>query len=136
MATAAKYKIYNGSSWDELTFTPSSHTHSQYLTSSSSVSEANLAWGGKNFSGGYGCIDAAMVPALGANRLAFMPAAGVTVEYSTNGGSTWSTYSVSDETKINLFNGNGTSLSIGASSATKIDKSKYMLRVTIETSTA
>lgn len=31
MATAAKYKVYNGSAWVELTFTPSSHTHSEYL---------------------------------------------------------------------------------------------------------
>ena len=101
-----------------------------------SLYEANLNWGGKNFEASYGCIDAAMISALGANRLAFMPAAGVTVEYSTNGGSTWSTYSASDEAKINLFNGNGTALYIGSSSATKIDKSKYMVRITIETSTA
>ena len=31
MATAAKYKVYNGSAWVELTFTPSSHTHSDYI---------------------------------------------------------------------------------------------------------
>lgn len=31
MAKAAKYKVYNGSAWVELTFTPSSHTHSEYL---------------------------------------------------------------------------------------------------------
>ena len=47
-----------------------------------SVKEAYLDWGGKNFSGYYGCIDAAMVPELGANRLAFMPASAVVVEYS------------------------------------------------------
>ena len=101
-----------------------------------SVKEAYLSWGGKNFSGAYGPIDAAMVPDLGANRLAFMPAAGVEVQYSRNGGSTWSTYSTTDVNKINLFNGNGAGHSIGASSETGIDKSKYQLRITITTDTA
>lgn len=102
-----------------------------------SVKESYLDWGGKNFSGSYGPIDAAMVPELGANRLAFMPANGVEVQYSTDGGSTWSTYSTSDTNKINLFNGNSsTTLYIGASSATGIDKSKYQLRVIITTDTA
>lgn len=100
------------------------------------IKEAYLTWGGQNFSGSYGPIDAALIPQLGANRFAFMPAESVTVEYSTNGGSTWSTYSVNDINKINLFNGNGTTLYIGGSSATKIDKSNYMLRITIATSAA
>lgn len=101
-----------------------------------SVKEAYLSWGGKNFSGAYGPIDAAMVPDLGANRLAFMPAAGVEVQYSRDGGSTWSTYSTSDANKINLFNGNGAGHFIGADSATGIDKSNYQLRITITTNTA
>lgn len=101
-----------------------------------SVKEAYLSWGGKNFSGAYGPIDAAMVPDLGANRLAFMPAAGVEVQYSRDGGSTWSTYSTSEADKINLFNGNGSGHIIGASTATGIDKSKYQLRITITTNTA
>ena len=101
-----------------------------------SVKEAYLSWGGKNITGGYSPVDAAMVPVLGANRLAFMPAAGVEVQYSTNGGSTWSTYSTTDANKINLFNGNGAGHYIGASSATGIDKSNYQLRITITTNTA
>ena len=77
-----------------------------------------------------------MVPELGANRLAFIPASAIVLEYSRDSGSTWSTYSLSDESKINLFNGNGTGVYIGASSATGINKSSYMARVTINTSTA
>lgn len=50
--------------------------------------EAFLTWGGKNFASSYGPIDAAMVPALGANRLAFVPAAGIKVEYSRDNGTT------------------------------------------------
>lgn len=101
-----------------------------------SVYEAYLSWGGRNFSGAYGPIDAAMVPDLGANRLAFMPAAGIEVQYSRDGGSTWSTYSTSNANKINLFNGNRAGHSIGANSATGIDKSNYQLRITITTNTA
>lgn len=100
------------------------------------VKEAYLEWGGRNFSGSFGPIDAAMVPHLGANRLAFMPAAGVAFEYSRDGGSTWTAYSTSDTNKINFFNGNGASHFIGADTATKKDKAKYMFRVTITASTA
>lgn len=101
-----------------------------------SFPESYLSWGGKNFSGGYGPIDAAIIPNLGANRLAFMPASGVEIQYSTNNGSTWLTYSTSDYNKINLFNGNGSNYIIGASSATGIDKSQYQLRIIITTNIA
>lgn len=104
--------------------------------SGDSFPEAYLSWGGRNSVGSFAPIDAAMIPALGANRLAFMPANGITVEYSQDGGTTWTAYSTNDEAKINLFNGNSATYYIGGSSATKIDKSKYMLRITIETSTA
>lgn len=51
--------------------------------------EANLKWGGKNFANDYGPIDAAMISELGANRFAFLNPAGVTLEYSKDGGNTW-----------------------------------------------
>lgn len=50
--------------------------------------EAYLEWGGKNFNASYGCLDAAMVPELGANRLMFAKAAGITIEYSRDNGAT------------------------------------------------
>jgi len=100
------------------------------------VKEAYLVWGGRDFTDGFGPIDAAMVPHLGANRLAFMPAAGVAFEYSRDGGSTWTAYNTSDANKINFFNGNGAVHVIGADGTTKTDKSKYMFRVTITASTA
>lgn len=101
-----------------------------------STYEAYLLWGGKNFNGSYGPIDAAMVPQLGANRLAFMPTAGVEVQYSIDGGSTWNNYPTSDADKINLFNGNTSSYRIGASADTKIDKSNYQLRIIITSNIA
>lgn len=76
------------------------------------VREANIAWGGGNFFGSFGPIDAAMVADLGANRMAFAKAAGVTIEYSTDGGSTWTDYGASDSVKLGLTS-TGTNLYLG-----------------------
>lgn len=98
------------------------------------VKEAYLSWGGKNFAGSCGPLDSAMIPQLGANRLAFVPAAGITLEYSTDGGSTWSTRSDSS-LAAGLF-GNGVtngSFYIGNNSSSGIDKSNYQCRVTVRT---
>ena len=98
-----------------------------------SLKEAYLDWGGRNLTGQYSALDAALVPVLGANRLAFMPAAGVTIEYSRDGGSTWTNYGASDQMKVQLFDGEGTSLRLGGdSSQTGVDKSNYQVRVTID----
>ena len=115
-------------------YATSGHTHS--FSQITSRGEAFLDWGGKNFSGSYGPIDAAMVPELGANRLAFMPANAVTIEYSRDGGSTWTDYGPTDSQKINLFNGLGSSFTIGkaTSGAGNIATNKYQLRVNIYTS--
>ena len=50
--------------------------------------EAFLTWGGQNFTASYGPIDAAMIPELGANRLAFLNPSTTAIEYSKNGGNT------------------------------------------------
>ena len=71
--------------------------------------EAYLEWGGKNFSGNYGVADAAMVDELGAPRTMFAKAAGIVVEYSRDGGSTWIDYEATDAQKTALFS-NGTAL--------------------------
>lgn len=98
-----------------------------------SVKEAYLTWGGKHHTGSYAPIDAAMIPQLGANRLAFTPASCITLEYSTDGGSTWTNLD-DDSLKSNLFTpGAVATFLIGNSSQTGIDKSKYMCRVTITT---
>ena len=77
-----------------------------------------------------------MVPELGANRLAFMPANAVTIEYSRDGGSTWTDYGPNDSQKINLFNGLGSSFTIGKATSGEgnIATNKYQLRVNIYTS--
>ena len=78
-----------------------------------------------------------MVPELGANRFAFMPANAVTIEYSRDGGATWTDYGAADYQKIGLFNGIGSGFTIGEarSRAANIASNKYQLRVNIYTDT-
>ena len=102
------------------------------------ASEAKLQWGGQNFSGSFGPIDAAMVDPLGANRLFGIKASAITVEYSRDTGTTWTDYGATDAAKRALFV-NGTSLLIGKADSTNkatANGTKYMLRVTIDTGTA
>ena len=99
-----------------------------------STPEAFLTWGGQNFTGEYGPIDAAMIPDLGANRLAFFPKSKVVLEYSTNSGSSWTTLD-NDTIKAGLFS-TGSAFHIGNSSTSGIDKTAHMCRITITTTSA
>lgn len=96
--------------------------------------EANLEWGGKNFSSSYGCIDAAMVPELGANRLAFIRASAITIEYSRDSGSTWTNAGISDSDKVNLFDGVGTTaIFVGNATSSSPATAQYQTRITLNT---
>lgn len=98
-----------------------------------SVKEANIQWGGKNFAGSFGAIDAAMVADLGANRMAFAKAAGVTIEYSTNGGSTWTDYGASEAIKLGLTS-TGAGLYLGKHNTNGTGTANDRLRITFDTS--
>lgn len=100
------------------------------------VKESYLSWGGKDFSGSYGCIDAAMIPDLGSNRLMFVIASAITVEYSRDGGATWLDYGASDTSKMGLFS-TGSGFTVGKSNNTT-DKpnANCQLRVTLNTGVA
>lgn len=94
--------------------------------------EANLKWGGGNFAGSFGPIDAAMVPELGANRFAFGDPKGITIEYSNDGGSTWRDYGATDLQKLRLTStGDGFVIGKTKSSTPAND----MLRITFDTTT-
>ena len=102
------------------------------------LDEANLTWGGKNFSASYGCIDAALMDELGANRFQFIKADAITVEYSRDGGSTWIDYGASDVQKQQIF-AQGGSLIIGKADSTHKATEHpglYQLRITIDTGVA
>ena len=96
-----------------------------------SIKESYLTWGGRNFNGDYGCIDAAMVSDLGANRLMFGKAAGITIQYSTDGGNNWTDYGASDSEKVGLFS-SGCGFNIGKATKDTIT-ANCMLRVIINT---
>lgn len=94
--------------------------------------ESFLSWGGQNFSGSYGPIDACMVPDLGANRFAFIPASAWKIEYSRDSGATWTDYGASDGQKLALTS-EGMGLSIGKADSSHKATSAYMLRLTLTT---
>jgi len=127
-------------------YAAASHTHDDRYYTESEINtkivnmnkEAFLTWGGQNFAGSYGPIDAAMVPELGANRLAFIKGSSVTIEYSRDGGSTWTDYGAGANANATLF-GNGGSFLIGKADSTNkatANTNKYQLRVTIDTGAA
>lgn len=132
-----KTALTNGSVTKVGTATVGSSTNPIYLnagtpTAVSSIPEASLSWGGQNFSGSYGPIDAAMVPALGACRTMFAKAAGIVVEYSTDGGSTWTDYGATDAQKVGLFS-IGQAFYTGKNTTNGGGSTNNMLRVTLRT---
>lgn len=95
--------------------------------------EAFLSWGGQNFVGSYGPIDSAMIPDLGANRLAFMKPAGISVEYSRDSGTTWQDYGATDAQKLGLTS-TGANFIIGKADSSNKATERYMLRISLHTS--
>ena len=85
--------------------------------SGAEVADGNVVWGGKNREDSFGPIDAAMIPTLGANRFAFIPAEAIEVEYSRDGGITWLDYEATDGQKTSCFSGGAvqSSFAIGKS---------------------
>lgn len=109
-----------------------SGTHNHTLTG---YPEAYLTWGGKDFSASYAPIDAAMIDTLGANRFAFLKAAGITIEYSINGGSSWSDYGATDVQKTGVFS-SGYYCYLGKHTTIGSCTTNDQLRITIATGAA
>ena len=103
-------------------------------TAITSIDEALIAYGTTSANkGSLSAFDMAVSDIHSANRLAFGHASGVTIEYSTNGGTTWADYGASDSMKVGLISGIDTSLVIGkktGQSATTQDQ----LRITLKSS--
>ena len=137
---ATTAQLTNGSVTKLGTATVGSSTMPIYLNAGtpaaiSSFPEAYLSWGGKNFSAAYGPIDAAMVSELGACRTMFAKAAGIVVEYSTDGGSTWLDYGLTDSQKVGLFS-SGQTVNTGKNTTAGGASPNNMLRVSLRTSAA
>ena len=103
--TLSGYGVTNYINLDKaVSSTTTSLNNSGYVTVHvNELYEAYLRWGGKNSSGDFSALDAALVPDLGANRFAFLSPSAVTIEYSRDGGTTWTDYGASDATKSRLF---------------------------------
>ena len=100
------------------------HTHN-----TSSISGGNV-----NYAGGAGPIEAAHIDVLRANRLAFLPASGVKVEYSVDGGATWVDYGATDTQKASLFAmrmGSAVPFYTGKHTKKEECKTKDQLRITV-----
>lgn len=78
-----------------------------------SVSASYLSWGGRSIAGAISPIDAALSYMHSANRLQFAKPEGITIEYSTNSGSTWTDYGASNSEKIALVSGLYANLYLG-----------------------
>lgn len=99
------------------------------------VRESDIDWGTKNLgAGGYSVGDVYFNDFLKANRFAGLKAEGITIEYSTDAGSTWNEYSATDKAKRDLFSYNGGFYIAGSSSGTVTANSQ--LRITIDTGKA
>lgn len=74
-------------------------------TARTTVKEAYLKWGGKNLADAISPIDAAASDLHSANRFQFAKPEGITIEYSTDGGTTWYDYESDDASKVKLVSG-------------------------------
>lgn len=103
-----------------------------------SVKDEYISWGGPNKESSYGCIDAALVGHLRANRLACIAGSAITVEYSRDAGSTWTDYGLTNAQKGAIFT-QGSGVVIGKADSTNkatANGNKYQLRITINVATA
>ena len=98
---------------------------------SNTMYEANLRWGGRNIKAGFSPIDAGMMSELSTNVMAFPNPAGISIEYSRDGGVTWLDYGASDEQKVTLFT-TSTDLYCGKSDPDGLKATVgFQLRITI-----
>lgn len=125
-STASKFKIGDGST--TVVNLPFAGGGSQAATGSatmpiywdgtqyktiSSFPEKYLSWGGRNIVGDISPVDAAMSYMHSANRLQFAKPAGITIEYSNDGGSTWTDYGATNSEKIAFVSGMNTTFFYG-----------------------
>ena len=103
------------------------------------VKDSYVTWGGKALTNvtpdDMGCVDE-----FGHNKLAFLPASCIKAEYTTNGGTTWIDYGLTDAQKIGLVTTMGPSITIGKGTVsakngtlTNENCGNYKARVTIST---
>lgn len=81
-----------------------------------SMREAYMNWGGKARTGGITPTDAGCSDIHSANKFQFAKPAGITIQYSRDGGATWTNYDTTDQAKIQLVSNIGSAYYIGGRS--------------------
>lgn len=97
------------------------------------VPDTDLTWNGVATNNSVSPLTMAMDSEFGANRLAYFPSSRIKVEYSTNGGSTWTeltTGNYSEANKTKLVTTTSPNMQLGNGSTT--DYSKNRLRITFD----
>ena len=104
------------------------------------VKDAYISWGGKSLSANISPDDMGCIDEFGHNKLAFLPASCITVEYTTDGGTTWSDYGLTDTQKIQMVTNYDVQMTIGKGTAsakegtmTNANCGNYKVRVKIST---
>ena len=97
-----------------------------------SMKEAYLNWGGQARSGSISPVDAGCSDIHSANKFQFALPAGITIQYSRDGGNTWTDYGATDEQKVKLVSNIGNTFYIGgrSSNTTINDKLRIILNAT------
>lgn len=100
-------------------------------TFTSGLLEGYLGWGGQTKTGNnLSPTDAGLCSLMATNRAEFCKPAGITIEYSTNGGSTWTDYGASDTSKQSLLSALGYNTYIGNKTSTQATVNDQ-LRITV-----
>ena len=136
LTTARNIYLSGGASSSQPTFDGSSNVN----IAVSSLSGSHLVWGTTGINGNISPLEAACCDEFGHNKLAFLPAGCIDVEYTTDGGATWEDYGLTDSQKVALVSTTGPNISIGKGIA-RADKGtltnencgNYQCRVTIGT---
>lgn len=114
MADISKIKTPNGTTYDI------------------SVSRNKVGKAGDSYSAGLDPISQAMILDQAANKTFGLPASQITIEYSTDGGSTWHDYSATDTQKKDLFSETRSAyFYLGKNTTRKTATTSHRLRVTI-----
>ena len=98
-------------------FAPAYHNHST----------DSIIWGGNNLNGSVSPVGAALSAEHSANRLAYLNPNALAFEYSDNGGSSWTTMSVANSTKVGFVTTSGTFYVGNASTVTTNHRTRVTL---------
>lgn len=98
------------------------------------VKDSYVTWGGKFIPNAVSPDDAGCTDEFGHNKLAFLPASCIQVHYSTDGGTTWVDYGLTDAQKKQLVTYGDIAIKCGGSTAATSDNiANLKLRIRIAT---